>query len=128
MVLVVIWPSTAKMVQLIISLLSITIKHPRIVMCSRVVWSLAQPISALCYVETMTMVLVAIWPSRAIMVQIVIFFFRIIFKDPRIVMASGKSGHFGAKLCRDYEVGLGDHNAIMDHDGPNSFLLSLNYI
>ena len=31
-------------------------------------------------------------------------------------------------LCRDYNIGLGDHMAINRHDGPNSDLLSLNYI
>ena len=38
-----------------------------------VVLCLTQSISALCYVETMKMVLVTIWPSRAMMVQVVIF-------------------------------------------------------
>ena len=39
-----------------------------------VVWSLAKSISTLCHVDTMKMVFVTIWPSRAMMVQIVIFF------------------------------------------------------
>ena len=40
----------------------------------RVVWSLTQAVAALCYVETMKSVLVIIWPSRDMMVKIVIFF------------------------------------------------------
>ena len=31
-------------------------------------------------------------------------------------------------LCRDYEIGLGDHMAIKDEDGPISDLISLNYM
>ena len=73
------------------------------------------------------MVLVSIWPSRAMMVLIVILFFWIILKNPRTADMEGKSSHLGAVSCRDYENGLGGHMAIKRHDGPNSYLLFLNY-
>jgi hypothetical protein len=87
-----------------------------------------QAISAMCYIETMKMVLVTIWPSRAMMVQIVIFFLWIIVIHLWTDMCSRKTGCFGIVLCRDYENGLGDHVAINRHDGPTSYLRSLNYI
>ena len=92
------------------------------------VWFLTQSISALCYVETMESVMVIIWLSRTMMIQIGILILWILFKHPRTVMSSGKSGHLGIVLCRDYENGLGDHMAIKGNNGPNSYLLSLNYI
>ena len=78
------------------------------------------------------MVLVTIWPSRVMMVQIVIFFLSIMVIHPRTEMLLGSlvSGEvrLGSVLSRDYENGLGDHMAINRHDGQNSDLLSLNYI
>ena len=98
------------------------IQTSRTVMCSG-----SQAISVLCYVETMIMVLVTIWQSRAVMVQIVIFFLWIVVTHLWTVMYLGMLDYFGIVLCRDYENGLGDYMAINRHDCPNSDLLSLSY-
>ena len=93
-----------------------------------VVLSLAQAISAQCHLETAEIVSVTLWPSTAVMVQLVIFFLWVIIRHSRTFMSSGKSGHLGIVLCQACEYCLGDHMAIKDHDGPISGLMSLNYI
>ena len=65
------------MVQLVIFFLLIMVIYPE-QLC---VWGI-QAISALCYVETMKMVLVTIWPSRAMVVQTGMYFLIIIVKHP----------------------------------------------